>query len=182
MNAKEFNKYLRSAGISREAIKWSKGMSLSQAWAHCLRGDWMLDLIRNSGCYDLKTITKIKVKCARLVQHSMTDKRSLDALDVADKFALGNATLTEFKKAAHVAHAAHVCAYNASIPDAYAARAAYAVFVASPDHVVKAAAGYPAYFDAAVYASPAAASKILQQCADICREIIPQIKIKTTKL
>jgi hypothetical protein len=35
------------------------------------------------------------VDCARSVQHLMTDKRSLDALDVAERFANGLATQTE---------------------------------------------------------------------------------------
>lgn len=39
------------------------------------------------------------VACARRVQHLMTDKRSLDALDVAERFANGLATLSELTAA-----------------------------------------------------------------------------------
>ena len=39
------------------------------------------------------------VWCARQVQHLMTDKRSLDALDVAERFANGYATLVELDAA-----------------------------------------------------------------------------------
>jgi uncharacterized secreted protein with C-terminal beta-propeller domain len=40
------------------------------------------------------------VWCARQVQHLMTDKRSLDALDVAERFAHGKATKDELAAAA----------------------------------------------------------------------------------
>ena len=39
------------------------------------------------------------VWCARQVQHLMTDKRSIDALDVAERYANGKATDKELKKA-----------------------------------------------------------------------------------
>ena len=39
------------------------------------------------------------VWCARQVQHLMTDKRSIDALDVADRFANGEATQQELDAA-----------------------------------------------------------------------------------
>ena len=39
------------------------------------------------------------VECARSVQHLMTDKRSLDALDIAERYANGMATQTEWDAA-----------------------------------------------------------------------------------
>ena len=39
------------------------------------------------------------VECARSVQHLMTDKRSLDAIDVAERFANGKATQQELNAA-----------------------------------------------------------------------------------
>ena len=232
MNAKEFHIYLCSKTVCPEAREWSKGMSLSQAWSRCHRGDWMLWLLQYSG-YNNQIITKIKVKCARLVQHLMGDKRSLDALDVADKFALGKATFNELDKAALAASAAAddayadgadaasaaavaVAAVAADAADvyvdaadaaadaadvlsaaaAYAASAsavaaaaayaasAYAVAAAAVDAdasasaaAVAADASASAAAVAAVVYAPAAPKKILQQCADICREIIPQIVI-----
>lgn len=46
------------------------------------------------------------VWCARRVQHLMTDKRSLDALDVAERYANGQATEDELKDAWNAARAA----------------------------------------------------------------------------
>ena len=48
--------------------------------------------------YD-KEIRLYAVWCARQVQHLMTDKRSLDALDVAEAFANGKATKAELAAA-----------------------------------------------------------------------------------
>ena len=46
-----------------------------------------------------KEIMLFAVWCARQVQHLMTDKRSIDALDVAERFASGQATSDELDAA-----------------------------------------------------------------------------------
>ena len=60
------------------------------------------------------------VECARGVQHLMTDKRGLDALDVAERFANGLATQTELA-AADAAWAAAWTAADAAADAAWAA-------------------------------------------------------------
>lgn len=65
------------------------------------------------------------VACARRVQHLMTDKRSLDALDVAERFANGLATQAELAAAWDAAGAASWAAAGAAAgAAAWAARAA----------------------------------------------------------
>jgi len=54
------------------------------------------------------------VECARSVQHLMTDKRSLDALDVAERYANGLATQTELTAAGDAARAAWDAAGDAA--------------------------------------------------------------------
>ena len=55
------------------------------------------------------------VECARSVQHMMTDKRSRDALDVAERFANGLATQVELAAARNAArNAAWNAAWNAA--------------------------------------------------------------------
>jgi hypothetical protein len=54
------------------------------------------------------------VWCARQVQHLMTDKRSLDALDVAERHAHGNATDQEMDTSRFAAGAASLAAARAS--------------------------------------------------------------------
>ena len=54
------------------------------------------------------------VWCARQVQHLMTDSRSLAALDVAERFAFGDATRTELDAAQSAAQAARDAARDAA--------------------------------------------------------------------
>jgi hypothetical protein len=53
-----------------------------------------------------KEIRLFAVWCARQVQHLMTDQRSVDALDVAERFANGDATKEELDAAGAAAWAA----------------------------------------------------------------------------
>ena len=55
------------------------------------------------GITDNKTLRLFAVGCARRVQHLVTDKRSLDALDVAERYANGNATKEELAAASDAA-------------------------------------------------------------------------------
>ena len=184
-----------------EGMEWLADQTAEDAWATCQRGDWMLWAGSRCGV-DLQTITITKVKCARLVQHLMQDQRSLDALDVAEQFALGNATREQLaaaaadaanaaaNAAAYAAYAAANAAYAAAnaayaanaanaAADADAADAAYATDAANAASAASAANA--AYAASAAYATAAAAvasadyaarEKILAQCADICRKTI----------
>jgi len=98
-------------------------------------GDWegtILDLMQHpeipakdkvwaftrNGIVNDKTLRLFAVGCARKVQHLMKDQRSIDALDVAERYANGNATKDELA-------AAEEAAWEAAEEAAgYAARAA----------------------------------------------------------
>jgi hypothetical protein len=105
------------------------------------------------------------VAFAREVQHLMTDRRSIAALDVAERFAHGDATVEELKAAYDAAwaatNAATYAAYaatNAATNAAYAAAdAAYAAYAAA-DAATNAAARIAAY--AATNAARIAAARI----------------------
>ncbi len=84
------------------------------------------------------------VACARRVQHLMTDERSLDALEVAERYAMGGASDDEL--------AAARAAAAAAVADAAAAAAAVAAVAAAVAAVAAAAAV------AAVAAAAAAAA------------------------
>ena len=68
-----------------------------------------------------KEIRLFAVWCARQVQHLMTDKRSLDAIDVAERYANGEATDAELKDAWNAAWSAHDASWST---DAWATRSA----------------------------------------------------------
>ena len=72
------------------------------------------------------------VACAREVQHLLTDPRSLNALDVAERFAKGFATTEELAAACAARDAARDAARNA----AYTASAAYAASV-KQEHIFR---------------------------------------------
>ena len=61
-----------------------------------------------------KEIRLFAVWCARQVRHLMTDKRSLDALDVAERYANGEATDDELTAAWEAAEAAARAAARAA--------------------------------------------------------------------
>ena len=77
--------------------------------------------------YD-REIRLFAVWCARQVQHLMTDERSINALDVAERFANGEATSNELTRAWAAAAAAWAAggaaAWAAGAAAAWAARAA----------------------------------------------------------
>jgi hypothetical protein len=94
------------------------------------------------------------VWCARQVQHLMREERSIAAIDVAERFANGEATLDELRVAARAAADAAVDAADAAY---YAADAAYAYYTADAAYAYYTAdAAYAAYAAYAYYAADAA--------------------------
>jgi hypothetical protein len=159
--SKQLRQELTDLNACKGAMVWLGKRNETKMLADCHRGDWLLWYffkMRNTPGYpDIKTITLVKVKCARLAQHLMKDQRSINALDVAERWANNQATDQERAAAyadASDAYAAAAAAYAADASDAYAA----------------AAAAYAADASDAYAAAADDRAKILQQCADICRE------------
>ena len=105
--------------------------------------------------YD-REIRLFAVWCARQVQHLMTDKRSLDALDVAERYANGKATEDELNAARAAAWAARdtaAAAWSAWAAEdaAWAARAAADVAGETARYAAGEAARYAA--NATAYAA-----------------------------
>lgn len=95
---------------------------------------WCLRSVKNED----KKIRLYVVWCARQVQHLMTDQRSIYGLDVAEKFANGEATEKDLADASVAAHDAFKSsrdyAAKASHATSYAAaNAAYAAYYATSD-------------------------------------------------
>ena len=61
------------------------------------------------------------VWCARQVQHLLSDQRSIDALDVAERYATGHATDAELETARDAAWAARTAAWDPARDAAWAA-------------------------------------------------------------
>ena len=119
-------------------------------------------------------IRLLAVRFAREVEYLMLDERSRNALDVAERFAKGTATLEELKIAADAAYSASIAAAYAAtahsaaaydaVADVYYAAAysaAYGATVAAAHDV------YDAVYDAAAYADRSRQTEIFR---DFCRE------------
>ncbi len=154
---------LRRLGACEDAREWAKGKTWPEIFETCHRGDWLLWLYRRTNPDNLKELNRAKAHCALTVRHLMKDQRSINACEIALKFADDQATRQELNAAAYAAYAAYAAAYA----DAYAAYAdadaayAYAAYAAY-------AAVYAAYADA-----DAARIKNQKETADICRKYLP---------
>jgi len=134
------------------------------------------------------------VWCARQVQHLMTDKRSIDALDVAERFAIGLATDSDLYAASVAAWAASDAAWAAWVASdaAWAASdaardAAWAAWVASDAAWAAARAATGSAARAAARAADSAArdaardaqeKRLREVCAEIDAAIAQQKETK----
>lgn len=125
---KEGRAWLRKRGACEEGYKWAceNCATLDDVWATA-RPDWLIWVATHPGCLDDRTLRLFAVWCARQVQHLMDDERSIAALDVAERFANGEATSEELAAAgaaAEAAGAAWVAAWDAAEAAMAAAMAA----------------------------------------------------------
>jgi hypothetical protein len=160
-------KALRAMLVRREAcyeaIAWAKGKSLRAAWDGCKRADWMLWLAAK--LLPRKSVVRAACACARTALRYVPagEDRPRVAIETAERWTRGEATIAEVRSAAH---AASVSAYAASV-SAYAAYAS-AVSVS----VSVSVSAYAA--DATAYAADATGSraKALSKMAKLVRKQI----------
>ena len=75
---------------------------------------WSMKCVKNAD----RDLRLFAVWCARQVQHLMTDQRSINAIDVAERFANGSATIEELATARATAWAAAWAAASDAASDA----------------------------------------------------------------
>ena len=153
--------YLKSIHACGEAVAYAKQHpDMESAWLNCQRPDWMLWLLDKAGYKDDTQMRLYACWCARhtplgdgrTTWDLLTDPRSRAVIEVAERFALGQATKDELT----AAYAAARAAYAASAAYAAAAAAAAAADAAA-DAAVAAAADDAAYVVAAAAAAADAA-------------------------
>lgn len=91
--------------------------------------DWAFWAATQEGVMTERDLRLFAVKCARRVQHLMTDKRSIHALDVAERYANGDASREELNAAvasAREAVDATAAAWEAELAEEAATDAAWA--------------------------------------------------------
>jgi len=151
---------LKELDACDDAIQWAKDYdTLQQAWDNCQRSDWMFWLINKMRFSNDKDLRLMAVAFARQVQHLMKDQRSINALDVAERYANGEATVEELRTAGEAADAAW-----AARGAAWAAEAAWA-----------ARAAWEAAREAAARAARSAAEAAGADQANIIRKYLPTV-------
>ena len=87
--------------------------SMQDAWEK-LKPEWLIWVATRNGVLTERELRLFAVWCARQVQHLMADPRSVDAIDVAERHANGNATDAELAAARAAAGAAARAAAGAA--------------------------------------------------------------------
>lgn len=161
-----------------EAIPWAlayQGRPAEEAWYACERVDWLLWLAGRIGV-DRRLVVLAACDCVRPVLHLVPEDEARPrlAVEAAEAWTRGEATLDDVRSAANAARAAYAAAYAA-------ARAAYAAYAAA--HYAAYAASYAAntaYYaaNAAYYAAKAsdaasARAASLRNYAELVRARIP---------
>jgi len=179
-------KKLKELDSCSSAMVWVKDQTNpQQAWNTCERGDWMLWLLDKlsggSRSKSRKLLVLTACECARLSLKYVPkgEGRPLKAIETAEAWTKGKATLEQVRNAADAAAAADA-AYAAYAAYADAAYAAYAAAAAAYAAAYTADAAYAAYAaadaaDADADAADAAYARknTLKQCADIVRKHYP---------
>ena len=155
--------FARRCGACAEARLWLNTQTDPRtAWETCERPDWMIWYARRRNV-ERKVLVRIACDCARTALRFVPEgeDRPRLAIEAAERWTLGEATIDEVRVAAYAAAyaAADAAAYAAADAAAYAAdAAAYAAYAAD-------AAAYAAYAAAyAAYAADARKQANIQVC------------------
>ena len=112
---------LKELSACPEAVEWaSQFETIQEAWDNCERGDWMLWLlgkqVGSPRSKSRKELVLIACKCARLSLKYVPkyEKRPLKAIQTAEKWVRGEATLQQVRYAAYAAADAAYAAYAAA--------------------------------------------------------------------
>lgn len=137
------------------------------AWETCRRGDWILYQLGHARGIDRKRLVSVACECARLALRYVPagEQRPLIAIETAEAWCRGEATMEQLKQAREAANcvgtAVGALAATAAVDAAYA-DAAYADAAAAADYAAASAA-------AAAYASASAAAVANLDDADASR-------------
>jgi hypothetical protein len=180
MTNEQFREWLVSHGACKPALDWLGDRTPQQAWDECPDPRWMFWWLGHTP-HDRKTLVLCVCEIARTVLHLVPEgeDRPRIAIETAEAWARGDATVEQVKEAAAAAYAAYDAAYDAAFAavaagaglalraDA-AAAAAFAAAFAAADAADDA---YAADYAAADYAAAASAAPATQ--AAIIRKHFP---------
>ena len=160
---KEGMKQLDLVGACSQAREWAKDVKdLKTAWATCPRSDWMIWALHRIDFKDERKFRLCACQCVRetpladgrTLWDLLTDERSRNAVEVAERFAEGKATDDERSVAYAYAYADVATGYLAGDAATYTYFYAVAATAAYASAATHAAATYAA--SAATYAAASA--------------------------
>ncbi len=161
---------LKNLGACCEAIVWVGARDVADCWPICERGDWMIWLAKRVDV-DERVVTLAKCGCARLALPYARGDAARIAIETAEAWTRGEATIEQLRRAAAVAHDASTAESYASEAAYGAADAAYSAYsAASVASAAACAADAAFYADASDTTKPK--TKTLAECADIVRKYI----------
>jgi hypothetical protein len=106
---REISKLKEMDACAQALAYLEKQSSYQEAWENCTRGDWMLWLLGKvldeGNEVEFRRLTLAKARCSKLVIDLICDDYSKKAVEVAEKFGLGEATREELDSAAADAYA-----------------------------------------------------------------------------
>jgi hypothetical protein len=173
---KTYHEWLEAQGACTEARLWSRErVTIERCWSECQRSDWMLWLLERLGVLDDTRARLFACWCVRNTPLAdgrttwdlLTDERSRTAVEVAERFAAGQATSDELDAAlAAAVDAARAAAWAAAVYAAVYAAAVYAARAAALDAAL-AAAWAAAWAARAAALDAARAAAMVAQCSQI---------------
>ena len=89
-----FKELLIDINACEEARLWASDRTIEEVLRDSWRGDWLLWLAKKLDL-PLNKLTLAKARCAKTVIHLMKDQRSIDAVNIAEKFGLDECSLEE---------------------------------------------------------------------------------------
>jgi hypothetical protein len=101
----KFKDLLNRLDACNSATKWASDNPIERVVQTCHRGDWLLWIAKKIDL-PLQELTLAKALCAKTVIHLIKDERSINAVNVAERFGRGLATRNELDTAAASAAAA----------------------------------------------------------------------------
>jgi hypothetical protein len=165
---------LKKHGACHDALTWAAGRTVSEdSWLACDRGDWLIWIAARLGV-DRRLVVLAACDCARLALPRIPDgeHRPRLAIEAAERWARGEATIEEVRAAASAADAyATYATYAACATYAASAASAVAYAASAADAYATYAASATSYAAYAAYA--AARTATLRTCADLVRTRIP---------
>ncbi|MEK7557209.1 MAG: hypothetical protein AAB538_04500 [Patescibacteria group bacterium] len=100
-------RYLKRRGACAEGVNFaSKYDTLAEAWTNCICPDWMFWMLKKIDYHDDRKLRLFACWCVRRVWHLLTDERSKQAVEVAERYAARGASSEQMAAAGEAAVAA----------------------------------------------------------------------------